>query len=230
MNDFITESVFFGAAISLFSFWIGSLIKKKLKLGIFNPLLIAIILTIIFLKALNVDYETYNSGAKYISYLLTPATVALAVPLYEQLEVLKKDYKAILAGIGLGSVTAVACVFILSLAFGLDHANYASLLPKSITTAIGMSLSEEMGGYTSVTVAAIVITGVIGNVLAEPLCKLLHITEPVAKGVAIGTASHALGTSKAVELGEVEGAISGLSIVVCGLLTVVWCAVMSSWI
>ena len=190
-------------------------------MAIFNPLLISIALIIIFLLVFHVDYETYEAGAKYLSYLLTPATVALAVPLYEQIEPLRKNWKAIIAGIFSGALTSALCVLILSIVMGLDHKQYVTLLPKSITTAIGMGLSEELGGIVTITVAVIVVTGVIGNMFAEQICKLFHITDPVAKGIAIGSSAHAMGTAKAMEMGEIEGAMSSLSIAVSGLLTVV---------
>lgn len=221
MNEFLPNSVFFGVFISILTYEIGALIKKKLKLAIFNPLLISIALVIVFLLAFHVDYETYEAGAKYLSYILTPATVALAVPLYEQIEPLKKNWKAIMAGILAGALTSAVCVLVMSMLFGLDHRQYVTLLPKSITTAIGMGLSEELGGIVTITVAVIVVTGVIGNMFAESICRLFHITDPVAKGIGIGSASHAMGTAKAMELGEIEGAMSSLSIAVSGLLTVV---------
>jgi predicted murein hydrolase (TIGR00659 family) len=196
-------------------------LKKKWNVAIFNPLLISIALIILFLNAFSIDYEVYNEGAKYLSYFLTPATVALAVPLYEQIEPLKKNWKAILAGIFSGALTSAVCVLVLSVLFGLDHRQYITLLPKSITTAIGMGLSEELGGIVTITVAVIVVTGIIGNMFAESICKLFRITDPVAKGIGIGSASHAMGTAKAMEIGEVEGAMSSLSIAVSGLITVV---------
>lgn len=221
MNEFLQNSVFFGVFISILTYEIGVLVKKKLSLVIFNPLLISIALIIVFLLVFHVDYETYEAGGKYLSYFLTPATVALAVPLYEQMEPLKKNWKAIMAGILAGALTSALCVLVMSILFHLDHKQYVTLLPKSITTAIGMGLSEELEGIATITVAVIVVTGVIGNMFAESICKLFHITDPVAKGIGIGSASHAMGTAKAMELGEVEGAMSSLSIAVSGLLTVV---------
>lgn len=221
MNEFLQNSVFFGVFISILTYEIGVLVKKKLSLAIFNPLLISIALIIVFLLVFHVDYETYEAGGKYLSYFLTPATVALAVPLYEQMEPLKKNWKAIMAGILAGALTSALCVLVMSILFHLDHKQYVTLLPKSITTAIGMGLSEELEGIATITVAVIVVTGVIGNMFAESICKLFHITDPVAKGIGIGSASHAMGTAKAMELGEVEGAMSSLSIAVSGLLTVV---------
>lgn len=221
MNEFLQDSVFFGVFISIVTYEIGALIKRKWNVAIFNPLLISIALIIIFLISFDVDYDTYEFGAKYLSYFLTPATVALAVPLYEQIEPLKHNWKAIVAGILSGALTSAVCVLLLSVIMGLDHKQYVTLLPKSITTAIGMGLSEELGGIVTITVAVIVVTGVIGNMFAEQICKLFHITDPVAKGIAIGSSSHAMGTSKAMEMGEIEGAMSSLSIAVSGLLTVV---------
>ena len=175
----------------------------------------------IFLLVFEVEYETYEYGAKYLSYFLTPATVALAVPLYEQLEPLKKNWKAIMAGILAGALTSAVCVLVMSILFRLTHEQYVTLLPKSITTAIGMGLSEELGGIVAITVAVIVVTGIVGNMFAEGICRLFRITDPVAKGIGIGSASHAMGTAKAMEMGEIEGAMSSLSIAVSGLLTVI---------
>ena len=221
MSNFLENSVFFGVFISIITYEIGVLIKKKLKLAIFNPLLISIALIIVFLLAFHIKYNVYESGAQYLSYFLTPATVALAVPLYEQIEPLKKNWKAVVAGILSGALTSALCVLAVALIFQLDHKQYVTLLPKSITTAIGMGLSEELGGIVTITVAVIVVTGVIGNMFAEQICKLFHITDPVAKGIAIGSSAHAMGTAKAMEMGEIEGAMSSLSIAVSGLLTVV---------
>ena len=221
MNSFLQDSVFFGVFISIVTYEIGALIKKKWNVAIFNPLLISIALIMIFLLVFDVEYETYEYGAKYLSYFLTPATVALAVPLYEQLEPLKKNWKAIMAGILAGALTSAVCVLVMSILFRLTHEQYVTLLPKSITTAIGMGLSEELGGIVAITVAVIVVTGIVGNMFAEGICRLFRITDPVAKGIGIGSASHAMGTAKAMEMGEIEGAISSVSIAVSGLLTVI---------
>lgn len=221
MKEFLCDSVFFGVAISILAYELGVFLKKKLKLAVFNPLLISIVAVIVFLVAFHIPYESYNEGAKYLSYLLTPATVCLAIPLYEQFELLKQNVAAIFAGLISGVLTSVICVLVLSLLFHFDHAQYVTLLPKSITTAIGMGISDELGGYVTITVAVIIITGIIGNVLAETICRVFKIEESVAKGIAIGSSSHALGTAKALELGEIEGAMSSLSIAVAGILTVI---------
>ena len=220
IGDFFSEAVFLGVFITLGAYFLGIYIKQKWKLAIFNPLLMAIIFTMIFLLVSRMPYDVYYEGAKYISYLLTPATVSLAIPLYEQFEPLKKNVRAILVGIVTGVLTSMVSVLLLAMIFHFDHQEYVTFLPKSITTAIGMGVSEELGGYVAITVAVIIVTGIIGNMIAESVCRVFHITEPVAKGIAIGSASHAVGTTKAMEMGEVEGAMSSLSIVLSGLLTV----------
>lgn len=223
----LQESVYLGAVVSLGAYYLSLGIKKKWKYAILNPLLITVIFIILFLTAFQIDYDTYYEGAKYISYFLTPATVCLAIPLYEQLEILKKNWKAVLGGVLSGVVTSMVSIAAMAFLFKFTWAEFVTFLPKSITTAIGMSLSEELGGYVSVTVAAIVITGIVGNMFAELVLKLFRIEEPVAKGIAIGTASHAMGTTKAMELGEIEGALSSLSIVVAGILTVAGASLIS---
>ena len=220
IGDFFSEAVFLGVFITLGAYFLGIYIKQKWKLAIFNPLLMAIIFTMIFLLVSRMPYDIYYEGAKYISYLLTPATVSLAIPLYEQFEPLKKNVRAILVGIVTGVLTSMVSVLLLAVIFHFDHQEYVTFLPKSITTAIGMGVSEELGGYVAITVAVIIVTGIIGNMIAETVCRVFHITEPVAKGIAIGSASHAVGTTKAMEMGAVEGAMSSLSIVLSGFLTV----------
>jgi len=221
MIEFFENSVFFGVAVSLIAFWIGSALKKKTGLAIFNPLLVSVVLVILLLTVAKIDYQKYNAGAKYISYLLTPATVSLAIPLYRQFELLKHNVKAILAGIICGAVSSLVVVFLMALLFGFSHEEYVTFLPKSITTAIGIGVSEELGGYVPITAAVIILTGIFGNIVGETVLKVFRIEEPVAKGIALGTSSHAIGTAKAMEIGEVEGAMSSLSIVICGLFTVI---------
>ena len=178
---------------------------------------------------LKIDYPSYNAGAKYLSYLLTPTTVCLAIPLYEQRALLMKNFRAIFAGIFSGALTSVACVYLMSLAFGLDHAQYVTLLPKSVTTAIGMPVAQELGGYGNIAAAVIILTGVLGNIVAEGFFRLLRIREPIARGVALGTSSHAIGTARAMEMGDTEGAMSSLSIAVSGLVTVVLVSVFAQF-
>ena len=228
--SFFENSVFFGVVISLLAYGAGSLLQNRFKLALFNPLLISVAATIAVLAAAGIDYDVYYSGAQYLSSLLTPATVCLAVPLYEKLEVLKKNWRAILIGIVSGVLSTLLCILAMSLMFGLSHEEYVTLLPKSITTAIGMGVSEELGGYVTLTVAVIIITGVLGNIFAPLICRVFRIREPIAKGIAIGTSSHAVGTAKAMEMGEVEGAMSSLSIAISGLLTVVGASVFAQFL
>ena len=230
MNEFFANSAFFGVLISLVSYVAGEALKKKFKLGIFNPLLIAIVATIIVISVFHIDYEVYNESAKYLSYLLTPATVCLAVPLYERIDRLKENPAAIISGIVSGVITSLASILAMAAVFHLSHEEYVTMLPKSITTAIGIGVSEELGGYVAITAAVIIVTGVLGNILAETVLKLFKITDPVAKGIAIGTAAHAIGTAKAMEIGETEGAMSSLSIVVSGILTVIGASVFAGFI
>ena len=213
--------LYFGLFISVFAYIIGMWLKKKLGWGILNPLMIAVILVIAFLVGTGIPYAEYNEGASYISYFLTPATVCLAIPLYKQLELLKKNFAAVIIGITSGVLASAVSIFVMSMLFKLDHVYYVSLLPKSITTAIGMGVSEEAGGIVTITIVSIILTGIFGNIIGEAWFKLVGIKEPIARGLALGTASHAIGTAKALELGEVEGAMSSLSIAVAGLMTVV---------
>lgn len=230
MSEAAGEFLFFGMAVSVLGYLLGLFLKQKWKLAIFNPLLISIVVVMIALTLLDVDYESYNASAKYLSYLLTPATVCLAVPLYQQLHLLKQHARAISLGILSGVLTSLGSVYLLSLLFKLDHQQYVTLLPKSITTAIGMGISEEAGGIVTITVAVIIVTGILGNMIAEAVCKLFGITEPIAKGIAIGSASHAIGTVKAMEMGEIEGAMSSLAIAVAGLCTVVFASLFAGLI
>ena len=221
MSKLLQDSAFFCLAISLIGYEIGIILRQKTKLALCNPLLISIVFVIIILKVTNIKYEVYEDGSSLLSYLLTPSTVCLAIPLHQQMGLLKKNMKAILAGILSGVFTSLAGVWVFSMLFHLDKKIYATLLPKSITTAIGMGVSEELGGYVTITVAVIIVTGVLGNIFGELVCKIFRITEPISKGLAFGSASHAIGTAKAIEIGEVEGAMSSLAIAVSGILTVV---------
>ena len=220
MTVFLEDSLFAGVTLSLLAYLLGVVLKKKFKCAIFNPLLISIVITIVVLVTAHVDYDVYNQGASYLSWFLTPATVCLAIPLYEQWKLLKKNIKAVLLGIIAGVLTSLGTVWVLAEIMGLSHKEYVTLLPKSITTAIGMGVSEELGGYVTITVAVIVVTGVLGNIFGELICKIFRITDTIARGLSIGSASHAIGTAKAMELGEIEGAMSSLAIAVAGIFTV----------
>lgn len=230
MREFLSDSVFFGVLVSIVTYECGVLLKQKWKLAVFNPLLLSVLAVMGLLTAFKIDYKIYYEGAKYLSYLLTPATVCLAVPLYEKIELLKQHAGAIMGGILSGVLTSLVSILACAFLFGFTHEQYVTLLPKSITTAIGMGISEELGGMVTITVAVIIITGVLGNMIAELVLRLFRIEDPVAKGIAVGSASHAIGTVKAMEIGEVEGAMSSLSIAVAGLLTVVGASIFAGFI
>lgn len=208
----------------------GAAFEKKLKWGILNPLLVSVLFVISAIKLLGITYDEYNETAKYLSYFLTPATVALAIPLYQKIQLLKDNLLAVVLGIFSGAISSMGSILVMAYLFGLSHEEYVTLLPKSITTAIGMGVSEELGGVVTITVAVIMVTGILGNVIGQAVCKLFRIYEPIAVGLAFGTASHAIGTSKAIEIGEVEGAMSGLAIAVAGLFTVVGASVFAMFL
>ena len=229
MKEILCNSAYFGVTVSLIGYGAGIMLKKKFKYAFLNPLLISIIFVIGVVLLCGVDYESYENSAQYLSYLLTPATVCLAVPLYQQMTLLKKNLAAVACGILAGVLASLGSVLLLAFLFGLEHDVYVTLLPKSITTAIGMGVSEELGGLVTITVAVIIVTAVIGNVIGEAVCKLFRIYEPIAKGLALGTSSHAIGTAKALEMGEVEGAMSSLAIAVAGLLTVIGASVFAGF-
>ena len=207
--------------LTLLAYQAGLWLRKKWNHPICNPILIAVILVAGFLLLTGTPVEPYQSGTSAISWLLTPATVCLALPLYEHFQVLKKNLGAIFAGIAAGTVVSLVCVFLLCRLFRLEDSFTVSLLPKSITTAMGIVLSGQNGGIPSLTTAVIIVTGILGSLTGSTLCKLLKLEDPVSQGVAFGTASHVIGTSKASELGQIQGAVSSLSLTVAGILTAV---------
>ena len=220
MSD-IFSSPFFGIALSILAFWIGVKIQKQLKSVICNPLLIAILLTSVVLLAFDIPYESYNEGGAIINMFLTPATACLAVSIYTKIQILKENCIPIVVGCTVGSLASMGSVWLLCRLFGLDEAMTASLIPKSITTPIAMEVCQSHGGIVPVTVIAVIFTGILGSILAPFLIRLFRVDNPVTAGLAIGACSHAVGTSRALELGETEGAMSGLAIGVCGIITVV---------
>ena len=220
MNTFIQESIYIGVLITIGSYGIGIWFKKITGWTLANPLLISTILVMLFLAFSGMSYETYTQGSSMISYLLTPATICLAVPMYEQMEHLRKNSKAVVIGITTGVIASTLSILAFVVIFNLEYQDFVTLMPKSITTAIGMDLSKELGGNTPVTILAIIITGITGNVIAEKFLKFIGVTNPVAKGIAIGSSSHVIGTSKAMEMGVTEGAMSSIAIVTSGIITV----------
>ncbi len=227
MNEMLQASLFFGGVSCLITYQIGLFLQRKIKSSLFSPLVFSMAVIILFLLLFDVDYATFDTGARYISYLMTPATVCLALPLYQRFALLKKNALAILAGILSGCLISAVTILLMSILFHFTHEQFVTLLPKSVTTAIGISISEELGGIVAITVASIVITGNLGNMIGPLICKLFRIQEPIAQGVAIGTSSHAMGTSKAMDMGEIQGAMGSLSIAVAGLFTVLLSAIFS---
>lgn len=221
MDSIVQSSAYFGFFITLFGYWVSTQIAKRMRSTLCNPLLLTIIFIIAFLKLADISYDSYDNGAKYINYFLTPSTVCLAVPLYRQMKLLKEYAGAILISIMSGTAACAIMIFGLAKLFLLENSIYASLVPKSITTAIALGMSEELGGLSAVTVMAVFVTGILGAVIATTVFKIFKIEEPVAQGLAMGTASHAIGTSKALELGEIQAAMSSLAIAVTGILTVI---------
>lgn len=221
MVGLLRGSAFFGVFITLLGFYLGMLLKRRFKLGVFNPIIVATVFVIISLLLLGIDYETYESSAKYLGFLITPATICLAVPLYRQMDIIRANAGAIAVGITAGVLSSMVSILLLSLAFNFQRELFLTLLPKATTTPVAIGISQELGGITPLTVVAVILAGNLGNLLALPLCKLFRLEEPIAKGIAIGSSSHVVGTVKAFEIGETEGAASSLSIMLAGLLTVI---------
>ncbi len=228
MNNVLIETIYFGLVMSLLSYWGAMKIRKKLPYPIFNPLLISAIIIISVLVIFDIDFNTYNKGAQFITMLLTPATVCLAVPLYKQIKILIKHFDAIIISLLSGCIAGIISIFIMCLLMKVDPVIYHSLLPKSITTAIAIGISDKIGGNSTITVGVVIVTGILGAIIAKSICKLFKIKHPVAIGLALGNSAHAIGTAKALEFGEIEGAMSSLSIVIAGLLTVIFAPLMAT--
>lgn len=228
MNEFLQQSSYFGFVLTIIIYYLAVLLKNKAKKSILNPLLITTIIIVIILLIFNIKYETYNIGAKYISYFLTPTTVCLAVPLYKQIKILKKSILGILSGIIAGALANAFVIVIFVKCFKMDNILGTSLLSKSITAPIAIGVTDELGGISSITVFAVILSGIIGAVIAPIIFKLLRIKSPVAQGLACGTAAHGSGTTTALELGEIQGAISGLAIIITGLITTLVVPIINS--
>jgi predicted murein hydrolase (TIGR00659 family) len=222
----ILSSPFFGIVLSVAAYCIGVFLQKKTRSVAVNPLLIAVLLIICFLSLFNIPLSSFNQGGDFITLFLTPATAVLALPIYRQIQLLKKNLLPVLVASAAGSAVSMGSIYLLCQLFQLDQTMTASLLPKSVTTPIAIEVSSALGGIPSITVAAVVFTGILGAVLSPLLIKLFRVDNPVAAGIAIGASSHAVGTSKAIELGEVQGAMSGIAIAVSGLFTVLFALIL----
>ncbi|MBQ4550377.1 MAG: LrgB family protein [Oscillospiraceae bacterium] len=230
MAEFILSIGVWGVALTLGAFALGTFINKKTGQALCNPLLLGSIFVIVFLSLLQIPFGEYKESVSFLSYLLLPATVSLAVPLYEQWLPMKQNAKAVICGILAGSVTSMVCIIALSWILKLDPVLSASLMPKSVTSAIGAEVAEELGGIGSLAGALIILTGIVGNLSAAALCRICKLRDPIARGVAIGTGSHAVGTARALQMGRIEGAVSSLSIAVAGVLTAALCPILANFL
>ena len=229
MNDAINQvlaSPFFGVALSVLAWRAGQWVAKRVRSPIANPLLIAILLVIAFLVVTGVPLESYDKGGSLLTLMISPATAALAVSIYHRRALLRKNLLPVVAGCFVGAATSLFSTWFLCRLFGLDATLTASLMPRSVTTPIAMEIARDHGGIVPLTVAAVIFTGILGAVFAPLLIRAFRIADPVAAGVAIGASSHGIGTAKALELGEVEGAMSGIAIGVTGVATVLLFALL----
>lgn len=221
MTELLSANLFFCVLLTLSAFEVGRILQAKWKSPILNPILVGAVLVGIVLVALDFDVDVYQAGCAPLQYLLTPATICYSIGLYEQIGKLKQHLPAILAGVAAGTVASLCSIRLMAGLFQWDAVLTVSMLPKSVTTAIGMALSQEAGGIAALSTAAIILTGILGNMFGPTFCKLMGIREEIAQGVAYGTASHAVGTTKAAELSQLMGAVSSLSLTLAGLITVV---------
>lgn len=221
MQEYLVNSIYFGVFLTIFVYQLAVMIQKKWPLPILSPLLVSMLFIMCFLYVTDIPYETYQQGAKYIGDLLTPLTVCLAVPLYRQIRVLKENIAAILISILCGCLAHIATIVLLAKLLGVEEVLRNSLLGKSVTTAIALGVTNELGGIQGVTIIGVTVAGILGGVIGPAVLRFLKVKEPIAFGLGMGSASHAIGTSKALEIGEVQGAMSSLAIVVTGVLTVV---------
>ena len=230
MTEFLNSSSFFCVALTLVAFSAASALQGKWKLAILNPIMLSAAAIIAVLNLLDIPGETYQAGCRVLSFLLTPATICLAITFYDQFQALKAHLWAVFAGVLAGTVASLASVYLLSRLFGLEDILAISLLPKSVTTAIGVALSEEIGGEAAITTAAIVITGTFGNIAGPALCRLFRLRDPIAQGVALGTSAHVIGTARATEMSAMAGAVSSLSLTLAGLITCVIMSVLAQYL
>ena len=219
MADALLSSPFFGLTLSAAAWCLGCQVQKKTGFLLCNPLLIAVALIIAVLAVFRIPYASYAAGGDFIKLMLGPVTAVLALNIYNQRDILRENFLPVLAGCLAGSLTSVGSVLLLCRLFRVEETLTASLLPKSVTTAIAIGVAESQGGVAGIAAAAVIITGLIGAVLAPLFARVFHVTQPVAEGLAIGACSHALGTARAMEIGQVQGAMSSIAICVCGIMT-----------
>ncbi|MCC8061585.1 MAG: LrgB family protein [Clostridiales bacterium] len=227
MKESLIQSSYFGLVLTIGLYVLAGWLKRKMGWKILTPFLAAVAATIACLVLLDIDYDSYAASSGVLTYLLTPMTVCLAVPMYKQLHLLKKHMGAVLISVFSGVMANALTIFFLSLLFRLKHKYYVSILPKSVTSAIALGVCEEAGGIASFTVIGLSFAGILGSIIAVTIFRVLHIEEPIARGLALGNASHMLGAAKALELGETESAMASLTVVVAGLMTVFVVPVMA---
>lgn len=230
MGEFLSANQFFFVTLTLLAYIIGMFIQKKGKVAILNPLLIASLLVIAFLKAFDIPNEVYQKGCHILSYLMTPATICLAIAFYEQIDSMKKHIGAIVAGLVVGSICCLGSLYIMCRLFGFDRVLTMSMMPKSVTTAIGMPVSEALGGVGAITSACIVVTGIFANMAGPTFCRLFKIKSEIAQGAAFGTSGHVMGTAKAIELGQLTGAVSSFALIVTGIFTTIVLSILAPMI
>lgn len=230
MQEYLANSIYFGVFLTIFVYQLAVAIQKKWPVPILSPLLVSMLIIMGFLYVTDIPYETYQQGAKYIGDFLTPLTVCLAVPLYRQIRVLKENIAAIVISIICGCLAHIATILLLANVMGLDELLRNSLFGKSVTTAIALGVTNELGGIQGVTIIGVTVAGILGGVIGPTVLRFIKVKEPIAFGLGMGSASHAIGTSKALEIGEVQGAMSSLAIVVTGLLTVIIVPIVMSMI
>ena len=218
----IFYSPYFGISLTIISFFIGQKIQKKTGLMICNPLIIAVVIIIGILLVFKIPYEAYQQGGTIINMFLAPATACLAVSIYNKIQILKENWLPILVGCTCGSLASMTSVYVMCKMFHLDDAVTAAMIPKSVTTPIAVSVAESLGGVSSITVVVVIFTGILGSIFAPVLIKIFRVKDPMTAGISIGACSHAIGTSKAIQIGETEGAMSGLAIGICGIITVIF--------
>ncbi|MBR0084989.1 MAG: LrgB family protein [Lachnospiraceae bacterium] len=228
MNEFFSASSFFGLALTLVVFFLMNAFCNKVRVPFINPVILSLFIIIAVLIVFDISYSTYEKSAGILNTMLTPATICLAIPLYRQINVLKKNFSAIIIGVSCGAASSVVTVFILSKVFNVSDALMYSMLPKSVTSAIALGISGELGGILAITTLCVTITGQFGAIIAVSLLRILKITDPAAKGLAIGTSCHAMGTTRAMQIGEIEGAMSSLAIVVSGITTMIIISIVTN--
>lgn len=220
MTELLSISIL-PVVLTLFAYRFGTFCQSKLKTPLCNPIIVAVLVVLGVLSVSGLELEVYRQGANMLSWLMTPATVCLAISMYEQVQVLKKRAGMILAGVAAGAISSIAMVLAIGLLCKFDADLILSLLPKSVTTAIGVPLSQITGGVAAITTATIIVTGIVASVIGPFLCRIFRLTDEVAQGVAFGTAGHVVGTAKANELSPLTGAVSSFALVISGIITAV---------